>query len=73
MVNDRIARLRAEAALWMANHIQPDDDSALWEKQCDEKFAELIIKECVIKMASESLKSGVEGAIEKTFKHFGVE
>ena len=39
-----------------------------------EKFAELIVKECVTKMASEIMNnSWIDDAVKNTYKHFGVE
>jgi hypothetical protein len=44
-----------------------------WVEYDQEKFAELIVKECVTKMAIESMEEGIEGAIEATYKHFEIE
>ena len=38
------------------------------------KFAELIVQECVTKMASEIMNnSWIDDAVKNTYKHFGVE
>ena len=38
------------------------------------EFAELIVRECVTKMASEIMNnSWIDDAVKNTYKHFGVE
>ena len=39
-----------------------------------QKFAELIVRECVTKMASEIMNnSWIDDAVKNTYEHFGVE
>ena len=53
-MNPRILELRTQAAAWVAENHQPQDPNAYSQKEIDqrylmyeEKFAELIVRECV--------------------------
>ena len=53
-MNERIRELRTQAAAWVAENHQPQDPNAYSQKEIDqrylmyeEKFAELIVRECV--------------------------
>ena len=53
-MNPRILELRTQAAAWVAENHQPQDPNAYSQKEMDqrylmyeEKFAELIVRECV--------------------------
>jgi hypothetical protein len=77
-MNERIQKFAEEAARdtqrkhnnvywWMQDEMPAD---ATWR----EKFAELIVQECVTKMASEIMNnSWIDDAVKNTYKHFGVE
>ena len=45
-MNERIDKIRIEAAEWMKMQGYPLEYRSTWEKQCDEKFAELIVNQC---------------------------
>ena len=53
-LNERILKLRTQAAAWVAENHQPQDPNAYSQKEIDqrylmyeEKFAELIVRECL--------------------------
>ena len=53
-MNERILELRTQAAAWVSENHQPQDPNAYSQKEIDqrylmyeEKFAELIVRECV--------------------------
>ena len=67
-MNDRIRELWEQAA-----KTTPGDS---WQEQTKfmEKFAELLIRECVTKMALEIMdEQWVDEAVKNTYTHFGVE
>ena len=82
-MNERILELRTQAAAWVAENHQPQDPNAYSQKEIDqrylmyeEKFAELIVRECANICFSEaeghSMAFGEHcGIIIK--EHFGVE
>lgn len=70
-MNERIKELISECTYMITDYSMGIDSS--YEEFDKEKFAELIIQECVTKMAIESMEEGIEGAIEATYKHFGIE
>ena len=46
----------------------------VWQDEYNQKFAELIVRECVTKMALEVMNnSWIDDAVKNTYKHFGVE
>ena len=81
-MNERIDKIRIEAAEWMKMQGYPLEYRSTWEKQCDEKFAELIVRECAdiaYKTSWDDLVHGYGQAViplhlHNTIKqHFGVE
>ena len=65
-MNERIRELREQAMEWVPNMADPDTKIRLLNA---EKFAELIIRECIrIDIENRDAAPGVEIA-----KHFGVE
>ena len=67
-MNERIKRL-ADNATHYANGVCDTDPNADWYETRDQKFAELIVKEC-IRYCSDNLSKTVSGALKM---HFGVE
>jgi len=66
-MNERIKEL-SERVL-AENYAIPDYSMKLYT----EKFAELLIRECVTKMALEIMdEQWVDDAVKNTYKHFGV-
>lgn len=87
-MNERILKLRTQAAAWVAKNHQPQDPNAYLQKEIDqrylmyeEKFAELIIKKCISQIAligisnfeNEDISWTVETAIASIKEHFGVQ
>ena len=80
-MNERIKELWDRAAKSTAAF--PSGQNNSWETQVNfmEKFAELIVRECVKEMSQQmywhridqSNNSNFYKAVEKTLKHFGVE
>ena len=82
-MNERIRALRTQAAAWVSENHQPQDPNVYSQKEIDqrylmyeEKFAELIVRECANICFSEaeghSMAFGEHcGIIIK--EHFGVE
>jgi hypothetical protein len=64
-MNEQIEKIYGEACILYGN---------LSEREFCEKFAELLIQECVTKMALEIMdKQWVDDAVKNTYEHFGVE
>ena len=60
-MNERVLELRTQAAAWVAKNHQPQDPNAYSKKEIDqryfmyeEKFAELIVRECANVLRAES-------------------
>lgn len=67
-MNDKIRQLAEQAEVYYNDSIYAEEDLAALQK-----FAELIINECVV-IALDSNASGEGGVIAETIeKHFGVE
>ena len=81
-MNERIRELRREAEKWVADNFSTDelDPYEWWEKE-EQKFAELIVEECIICAEREWIRHGsnsvhnkaIHKVIESIKKHFGVE
>lgn len=84
-MNDRIRELAGQAGEYTNSVYQPpvrsktpgkiwEDGHVGWHEIFNQKFAELIIQECVTKMALEVMNnSWVDDAVKNTYEHFGVE
>jgi len=78
-MNERIKKL-ADNATYYANGVCDADANADWYETRDQKFAELIVKECADKISQEQdiaeqnwqCKNGLHICHELT-KHFGLE
>lgn len=65
-MNERIKELAEQVKVIMDG----DDDLEFYT----EKFADLIVRECVTKMALEVMNnSWIDDAVKNTYEHFGVE
>ena len=71
-MNERIRALRTQAAAWVSENHQPQDPNVYSQKEIDqrylmyeEKFAELIVRECASKVTCNEALNILE--------HFGVE
>ena len=81
-MNERIRELRNESEKWVADNFSTDklDPYEWWEKE-EQKFAELIVRECVGVCESMSLIGPYKEVQDATLKdaviqikeHFGVE
>ena len=70
-MNGRIRELALQAGL-----ITEQDDRENWQEYINDvsEFAELLIRECVTKMALEIMdEQWVDDAVKNTYIHFGVE
>lgn len=80
-MNERILELRTQAAAWVAENHQPQDPNAYSQKEIDqrylmyeEKFAELLIKECISIMEhAHDNKMRLSDAIWNTRIRFDIE
>jgi hypothetical protein len=82
-MNERIDKLRIEAAEWMKTQGHPFEYRSNWEKQCDEKFAELIVQKCADVCLGRhdtwrwddepDSDSGPRDCAQSIKKHFGIE
>jgi len=83
-MNERIRELGRQATIWCVDQPNQEDFDAMWE----EKFAELIVKECIMvcwpggesdilyEQASAIDKAFIDGqdvCVERLKQHFGVE
>ena len=79
-MNERILELRTQAAAWVAENHQPQDPNAYSQKEIDqrylmyeEKFAELIVQECIGVIGEENYTMLTGKAYCTELKrHFGV-
>lgn len=75
-MNERIKELALQAGMQTTNlHYGRRDPYVLWENDI-EKFAELIVRECILVIEEEAEHIHAEGTIEAIVnleKHFGVE
>ena len=79
-MNERIKELAKQADNY-AYKMNPEQDSygrsanpRKFQQDRDAKFAELLIRECVTKMALEIMdEQWVDDAVKNTYTHFGVE
>ena len=68
-MNERIKELADRLDTWY-----PDQGWFIFNDEQLEKFAELLIRECVTKMALEIMdEQWVDDAVKNTYTHFGVE
>ena len=66
-MNEKLKQLAKEAGF------MPDNFISRWDQEF-EKLFELIVQECVTKMALEIMdEQWVDDAVKNTYKHFGVE
>lgn len=76
-MNERIKELAEQAeqyALDKANEGDDEDYDYSFDDDFQQKFAELLIKECTTKMALEIMNnSWIDDAVKNTHEHFGVE
>jgi hypothetical protein len=77
-MNERIIKLISEAdshARSIADKYAPDcgQVSYLWEDAFRKKFAELIVRECVMMADEFELDVNRSGLVDRMKKHFGVE
>ena len=72
-MNERIRDLKEQALIWAVETLDPDalNDNE-WGVAIDEKFAELIVREC-IGVADHSNVTGKSIIGERIKEHFGVE
>jgi hypothetical protein len=75
-MNERILKLREQASQWVVANHQPQDSKTLSQKEIDQrywmyeqKFAELIVKEC----ANVAAEHEALDIYEEIREHFGVE
>ena len=70
-MNERIRELHREAEKWVADNFSTDelDPYEWWEKE-EQKFAELIVRECVLisRTSTDGFSAG-----RRMEEHFGVE
>lgn len=72
-MNERIKELSNKAVLSASATYAPGPD-AIWLKEYNKKFAELLLKECLHIVDDEGCgEGGSVRAIEKIKQHFGVE
>ena len=80
-MNERIRDLKEQALIWAIETLDPDalNDNE-WGVAIDEKFAELIVKECLAQvdkvdtmLDDDKEKTGVAWVGLAIAKHFGVE
>lgn len=76
-MNERILELRTQAAAWVSENHQPQDPNAYSQKEIDQrylmyeqKFAELIVRECATWIDGQSGWDGPYG--HELLKFFGV-
>jgi hypothetical protein len=72
-MNERIRDLKEQALIWSVETLDPDalNDNE-WGVAIDEKFAELIVRECA-EIADHSNVTGKSIIGERIKQHFGVE
>lgn len=66
-MNERIQELRIQACTWASENAPMDQ----YENAADKKFAELIVKECVLE-AMDAIHHNTS-IRTRLYKHFGVE
>jgi hypothetical protein len=72
-MNERIKELRKQAAREVSNANQWTNDDE-WNELFMEKFAELIVRECVVMTKGYEFALGRKDELSKTMlEHFGVE
>ena len=73
-MNERIRDLKEQSLLWAIETLDPDalNDNE-WGVAIDEKFAELIVKECVELNKQELAFNAFERLLNIYKEHFGVE
>jgi hypothetical protein len=69
-MNERIKELRVTASEWMSAQGRPLEYRSDWEKQCDEKFAELIVNECIEQVEQAKNSPFVNLTDANRMKHF---
>ena len=78
-MNERIKELLDQSGIKVKSDLSgfnlPEDINPYHAQGFDlEKFAELIVRECVTKMALEIMNnSWIDDAVKNTYEHFGVE
>ena len=79
-MNERIKELKEQALIWAVETLDPDalNDNE-WGVAIDEKFAELIVRECLVQvdkvdtmLDDDKEKTGVAWVGLAIAKHFGV-
>ena len=79
-MNERIRELREQAWTLVSN--EERDRGALYDareqwERCDQKFAELIVRECATAIITDSrlndVRSAANGCVRTIREHFGVE
>ena len=70
-MNERIRELAEQAENYAYNAVVGGSEC---QEAFTKKFAELIVRECVTKMALEVMNnSWIDDAVKNTYEHFGVE
>ena len=64
-----LSSLRLQVAHWMISQGKPFQYRSTWEKECDNKVAELIIAEC----AQHLTNIGHDHSRQELERHFGIE
>lgn len=80
-MNDKFFKLGRAATLWCCDNLNPDTPKEEWDAEWEDKFANLIIRDCVSQIAmigvsnweNDDVVWAVDKSIENIRKHFGVE
>ena len=77
-MNERIRDLKEQSLVWAIKTLDPDalNDNE-WAVAIDEKFAELIVRECATAIINDrrlnDVRSAANGCVRTINEHFGVE
>jgi metal-dependent amidase/aminoacylase/carboxypeptidase family protein len=76
-MNERIRELAEQAVIMTSAEVTWHKDRISWQKLYDQKFAELIVKECADAIIKDSrlndVRSAANGCVRTIKEHFGVE
>lgn len=79
-MSDQIFKLGRQATIWCCDNLNPDTSKEDWDAAWEQKFAELIIKDCISQIAiiglsneeNEDISWAVDLAILNIKDRFGV-
>lgn len=80
-MNERIFELGKQATIWCCDNVSYTSTKADWDAAWEEKFADLIVRECIalahgvgdLRGVTDDMTFGADTAALRISKHFGVE